>query len=254
MSTDIVQHTSLRDELDFAKALSTASLLPAEYVNKPGNVLLAVETGKSLGLAPMAAIQGIHVIKGKPSASANLIQALVRRAGHTFRIKADDKTATATIIRKDDPEFTYDSTWDLDKAKRAGLLGNDNWKKYPQAMLAARATTEVARLACADVLSGVQYTPEELGAVVDEDGNPVDVAPSRPPVHLEQVNPEPTEPTPAEDWVAKAEAMLSSEGVRTLWARAKHDGATDDELEKIAAYGKHLAEAEAKADEAGDPE
>lgn len=163
-----VVSSRLTERMTYAKALAHASLLPRQYRNEPANVLLAMEYGDALGLTAIAAIQGIHVIEGKPSASAQLIGALVRRAGHRLRVELspDGTAATATIIRADDPDFPFVCTWTMDRARAAGLLSKagGTWSTYPQAMLKARAITEVARDACPEVLSGVAYTPEELGA------------------------------------------------------------------------------------------
>ena len=174
--TDLVPHQpsgALSERMEFARALSTASLLPRAYQQNPGNVLLAMELGDALGIRPIQAINAVHVIEGKPSASADLIASLVRKAGHKLRISGDDRTATAQIIRADDPEFTYEATWTMDRARAAGLAGKGVWKSYPAAMLKARAITEVARMGASDALYGVVYTPEELGAETTGDGEPI---------------------------------------------------------------------------------
>ena len=168
-----VQHMNLNDKMTWASAMAEASLLPRAYQRNPGNVLLAVEMGEALGIPPIQAINDIHVIEGKPSASANLIGALVRKAGHKLRVTGDDSQATAQIIRADDPDFTFEVVWTKARAQQAGLMRKGgNWEKYPAAMLKARAITEAARTACPDALYGVIYTPEELGAQVTEDGTP----------------------------------------------------------------------------------
>lgn len=180
------QHVSLQDKVQYAERLAGASLLPTAYKKQPANVLLAMEMGDAMGIPPIQAINEIHVIEGKPSASANLIGAMVRRAGHKLRVQGDDQSATAQIIRADDPDFTFEVTWTLERAKQAGLLsGKNNWAKYPAAMLKARAITEVARAATPDALYGVIYTPEELGATVNEDGTPVEVPNTMPPMNQE---------------------------------------------------------------------
>lgn len=154
----------LSTQVEYAKLLAASGLLPDAYQGKPANILWAIEYGKTLGISPMAAIQGINVIKGKPTASASLIASLVRQAGHRMRVRSDNTKAVCEIIRKDDPDFVFVSVWDMDRAKQAGLTANPSWAKYPEAMLKARAQTECARDACPEVLSGVQYTAEELGA------------------------------------------------------------------------------------------
>lgn len=156
----------LSERMKYAQALAAADLLPAAYRRKPANVLLAMEYGYALGLDTVTAIQQVHVVEGKPTASAQLIGALVRRAGHRLRVTGDDKHAVAQIVRRDDTDFVFTSEWTLDRARAAGLAGKGSWAKYPGAMLKARAITEVARDACPEALAGVAYTPEELGADV----------------------------------------------------------------------------------------
>ena len=153
--------------IDYSKALAASDLLPKDYRGKPANVLVAMEYGKALGLEPMAAIQGIAVINGKPSASASLMAGLVRRAGHILRVSGDAKRAECTIIRSDDPDYEFKTVWTIDRAKTAGLVKAGPWMTYPDAMLKARAISECARNACSEILAGVQYTSEELDGVTD---------------------------------------------------------------------------------------
>ena len=167
MSTEIAPRDDLHTRMEYAKALAVSDLLPAAYRGKPANVLVAIEYGRALGIEPMAAIQGVSVIQGKPTASAQLVGALVRRAGHRLRIiKHDSGAVEAQIIRRDDPEFTFRAVWTMERAKAAGLTGKGgSWQTFPVAMLTARAVTEVAREACPDVLAGVAYTEEELESI-----------------------------------------------------------------------------------------
>lgn len=168
MSTDVaIYSASVPDRMRYASALAEASLLPDAYRRQPANVLLALESGAALGVAPMVAIQEIHVIKGKPTLSAQLQSALVRRAGHRLRVTGDATRAVCEITRADDPDFTFRSEWTMERAREAGLLSNDTWKKYPQNMLKARAISECARDACPDVIVGFGYTAEELGDETD---------------------------------------------------------------------------------------
>ena len=157
--------TALDERVKFAQLLARASLLPTAYRDKPANVLLAMEYADALGLSPIAAIQGIHVVDGKPTASAQLIGALIRRAGHRMRVTVapDGQSARAEIVRSDDPDFVFVSEWTMARAEAAGLTGKGTWKQYAANMLKARAITEVGRDACPEVLAGVPYTPEELG-------------------------------------------------------------------------------------------
>lgn len=200
MGTDIIPAASLPEKMTYAQALAESGLLPAQYRKQPANVLYALEYGATIGIGTMAAITGVHVIEGKPSASAGLISALVRRAGHKLRqrIEHDEQgrpIGICEIVRCDDPDYTYRSVWTLERAARAKLTGKDVWQKYPEAMLKARAITECARDACEEVLFGLHYTPEELGAEVAEDGTVVITdAPQRPTPPQPSTVPPPTPP------------------------------------------------------------
>jgi len=163
--TEIVQYqqqTALTDVMDYARAVSTATMLPDNYRGKPADIMLAVGLGQSMGLSPAESLYRIAVIKGKPTASAELIAANVRKAGHKLRVRGDDTTCTASIFRADDPDFEFTVTRDLKWAQGMGLADQPNYRKQPGTMLQWRAITAVARLACPEALYGVQYTPDEI--------------------------------------------------------------------------------------------
>ena len=158
-----------------AELMARADLLPAAYVKKPANVFIALITAAELEVSWMTAMTDISVINGKPTMSAALMRTLVERAGHKFRyIESTSKSCTVEIIRCDDPEYPTRTTFTIEDAQQAGLLSNPSWKRYPAAMLSARATSACVRMACPSVLHGRSYVPEEMGAVVDDLGDPVD--------------------------------------------------------------------------------
>jgi hypothetical protein len=187
----------LRTRLAYARELADAKMLPEAYRKQPANVLYATEYADMLGISPMAAIQGLHIIDGKVTGSAAFVQSLVRKAGHKLRVTVEDDPAengrypraTVTIVRHDDPDFPFIATWTVEKAVQAGLMTRNpqdgsvkgigrggkpsNWDKYLEDMLVSRATTSAARRAAQEALNGVMYTPEEIGVTVDEDGAPV---------------------------------------------------------------------------------
>jgi hypothetical protein len=236
---------TLPAKIQYAKALAESGLLPRDYRRQPANVLYAVEYGDMIGIPPMAAITGIHVIEGKPSASAGLISGLVRRAGHKLRVGYDSSKMMgwATIIRSDDADHEFRSEWDLERAVTAELCtARDGkpyavdkngkslpWRKFYPSMVKARAITEVARDACEEILFGLHYTPDELGAEVDEEGNlvgelvpgdaPADQAPASPDPGGEAwvVHADPEEEAWAAE-VAEMSGFADEDDGRRLWA------------------------------------
>jgi hypothetical protein len=161
---DEAHATVLTEQMDYARAVSSASMLPDNYRGKPADILLAVGLGSSMGLSPAESLYRISVIKGKPTASAELIAANVRKAGHKLRVVTDDagKRVKATILRADDPDFAFEVVRDMAWAQQMGLDKNDNYRKQPLTMLQWRAITAVARLACPEALYGVAYTADEM--------------------------------------------------------------------------------------------
>lgn len=130
-------------------------------------ILACVATGRALGLPDMAALRSIHVVDGKATFSAELMVSLVRRRGHSITGSVGEGKATVVGRRGDnDDEITV--TWTLDMAARAGLAGKDNWKKYPEAMLWARAVSQLCRMLFADVFAGATYTDDEAELTADE--------------------------------------------------------------------------------------
>ena len=173
--------TLLGEQMDWAKAAAVSNILPEAYRGQPGNILVAINYGASMGLQPAESLYRIHVIKGRPTMSAELIAAQVRKHGHKLHIYKDYEhlSVTAEIIRSDDPDFKFRETRNMDWAKRMGLAGKDNWRKDPMTMLKWRAITAVAREACPETLYGAGYTPDEMSDLDDvtapeqQDSNPV---------------------------------------------------------------------------------
>ena len=183
MSSAIVQQqpqAGLAEQIQYATAVAKAGLLPQAYRGRPADIIVAMGLGQSMGLSPMESIYRIDVIQGKPTASAELIAAQVRKAGHKLRLSKDEQrqSVTATIVRADDPGYEFSVTRDRRWAQQMGLIDKDNYRKQPMTMLTWRAITAVAREACPEALYGVAYTPDEMH---DLDGSPAEARPEAAP-------------------------------------------------------------------------
>lgn len=155
----------MMDRIEHAKIVAQSSLIPAEYRGKPADIVWAMDIGDALGVPYTQVMQSMVVARGKMTMSADLMGAVVRRAGHKLRLHEDGDSVTATLIRADDPDYEFTVTWDKAKAKGAGLWGSRGpWQQYPRQMLRARAITEVCRQGASDALAGTVYTQEEVEA------------------------------------------------------------------------------------------
>lgn len=145
-----------------AQSLAQTSFVPSNMRGKPGEVTAAILTGQEVGLEPMAALRSIDVIQGTPALRANTMRGLVQSKGHEVWVEESTLTRAVVCGQRKGSQKVEKSVWTLDRAKRLGLDGKDNWRKQPDAMLVARATAEVCRRIAADVLLGLPYAVEEL--------------------------------------------------------------------------------------------
>lgn len=168
-----LQIGSVDDAYRMAQALGRSGLVPSALRGKPDDILVVLLWSQSLGIDPMPGLAGIHVIDGRAGLSAEMIVALVHRHPDCryFRcVESTPERSTYETLREGSPEPTT-LTWTIEDAKRAGLLGKQNWKKYPAEMLRARAAKNLGMAEFPDILLGV-VTQDELEN---------DIAPTAPP-------------------------------------------------------------------------
>jgi len=136
--------------------------------------VVKVMAGAELGLPPFASMTGIHIIQGKPALGANVIATLVKNDPRYNYHPSVTNEKECVIEWYENGNKTGESSFTMEEAKAAGLTGKDNWKKFPSDMLFARAITRGSRRYAPGIFGGSPiYTPEELGADVDEDGGVV---------------------------------------------------------------------------------
>ncbi len=150
---------------DTAQDLVTTGFLTG--IKTPEQAFHIILMGRELGVGPVTALGSINIINGKPSCSAELMQALIYRDHGDNALIWDESTnevATLSYSRRTWAKRKVHS-FSMADAKRAGL-GGQNWTKYPASMLRARCVSAVARMAFSDVISGLSL-PEEVGTLED---------------------------------------------------------------------------------------
>lgn len=151
------------DEIErTATLISKSTTISPELRGKVADIAVTIMAGRELGLGPMAALRLIHVVKNKPVLSADAMRGLVHSSGKCVFfecLESSDKIATYETQRVGS-RSPQKLSFTIEQAKRAGLSG-DNWTRYPEAMLRARASAALARDVYGDVLAGV-YTDDEV--------------------------------------------------------------------------------------------
>jgi hypothetical protein len=140
-------------------------------IDTPEKAIAIALKGRELGIPPMQAFSHIHIIDGKPTISAELMLSQIWKHCPKAVIDYLESTDMKCVIEAKRPghkatKFAYT----IDEANKAGLLNKANWRGYPAAMLRARTVAIVARALFPDAIMGCSHIPEELGAIVDEEG------------------------------------------------------------------------------------
>lgn len=135
--------------------------------------VVKVLAGAELGISPIAAMTGIHIVKGKVTIGAHLIAGQVRRHpryDYRFAQPLSDEACILEFLDVSGPEPVVlgVSSFTTEDAKRANLIRSDSaWQGHRRNMLFARAISNGAKWYCPDVFAGPVYTPDEMGAEVD---------------------------------------------------------------------------------------
>ena len=164
---------SFADLVQFANLAAKSSMVPPAYKGQPESIVLAVQMGDELGLAPMQSLQNISVINGRPAVWGDAVIGLCRQSAicrdivETVAGEGDKLVATCTAIRVGAEPIVR--SFSVEDAKKAGLWGKSGpWQQYPRRMLQMRARGFAVRDAFPDVLRGL-ITAEEAADIPPRD-------------------------------------------------------------------------------------
>ena len=180
----------VREELSVNELKQTAQLLAMSgYFDTKGSSEQAIAqlatkilAGREMGFGPYASVNGVHVIQGKPTVSANLMAAAVKSSGrYDYRVrKMDDDIVQIEFFQVAGGKLESLGVSTFTKAD-ATKAGTQNLAKFARNMLFARAMSNGVRWYCPDVfMAGSVYTPEEMGATVDVETGEIIESTARP--------------------------------------------------------------------------
>ncbi|MDR0475094.1 MAG: recombinase RecT [Treponema sp.] len=155
---------TLDEKMKMATILAKSGLVP-NTLNTAEKVLVALQTGHELGLSPMVSVNNVIPINGKPTLSADIMYALARNnpeyGGIEWKQRSAQKAEVViTRITAHGAAEKFTGYFDIEMAKQAELTGKDNYKKYPDRMMRARALSRACKEAFPDVFAGI-FSSEE---------------------------------------------------------------------------------------------
>jgi hypothetical protein len=159
------------------RRFASSSMVPEDFKGNPDNVFVALVAGLPLGLSPLACLQSIAVINGRPTlwGDAPVAQVLAHptledhSSAATGTIEAGTRCWTVTIKRRmRGGVVTTERSYSIADAKLAGLWGKTGyngkptpWVTSPDRMLFNRARAFALRDSFADVLKGVRIEADD---------------------------------------------------------------------------------------------
>lgn len=208
-----------------AQIYAASGLMP-KGMDTPEKVFIALDIGAALGLSAMMSVQNIAVINGRPSVMFQVKLGIAMSTGqleqHGAVFSGAGETLACTYTVKRKGYAPVSKTFSHADAKRADLLGKDNWKKYEPDMLTARAGDRAVKDAFAELFAGLS-APDDAGDEADE---PASVTPSKP-------------KTPPVPTFRMTERLWSD--VKLLAAHRKLDGPGLAEVIREATGGREVA-------------
>lgn len=227
MKTDIIKTNvfpaSLSEAINMGKVFFESGLFTD--LKSAAQAVVKIQAGAEIGVAPFAALSGIHIILGKPVIGAGVIASRIKASGkYDYKIAVlDDKTCSIDFYQG--KELIGNSKFTVDDAKKAGTKNLD---KFPKNMLFARAISNGAKWFTPDVFDGPVYVPEEFDEQVTEDVSAEIVKDAE---KNEAVHTEPFE-IPGH-WYAKMEKCKSKADVIEVYKANKATIDASPELQKL---------------------
>jgi hypothetical protein len=225
------------DSLRMAKVIVASGMAPKSYftnanVDPVAAVFTAMQLGAEIGLTPMAAVQNIAVINGKPGLYGPAMLAVVEASGLLKSIdegvegEGDARHGYCVVERVGRKPKRVE--FFVTDAKRAKLISKPGpWSEYPDRMLMARARSFALRDVFPDVLLGLAHSAEELG----------DIAMDAPAIEHRPA-PAPPPPPPPPPAISKGNITVSHDGRAVGFPRTREGIAKA--LDHIAAGGAAL--------------
>ena len=200
-----------------ARAVCMAGMAP-KGLDTPEKAMVAIMHGLECGLTPMAALQRIAVVNGRPVIWGDGAIGLVRGSGlcefidETIEGEGDNRVAICETKRRGETRSVIRS-FSVADAKKARLWGKQGpWQDYPERMLQMRARAFALRDGFADVLGGI-YIKEEVEDDADRRTSqslepPIPVQSAEPPIPAVAIEPPDTTSFNASLDVARLEKEL----------------------------------------------
>ena len=146
-----------------AQVFAKSTLVPNDYKGNIGNVMIAMEMAQRCNANPMAVMQNLYIIHGRPSWSSQFVIAALNGCGRFSPIRFDMQgkgdnlqcQAWAYDIETGDKLDGVVITMAMAKAEGWANKAGSKWKTMPELMIRYRAAKFFGNLYAPDILMGM---------------------------------------------------------------------------------------------------
>jgi hypothetical protein len=160
------------DSQRIAGALAQSTLVPKDYQNNVANCMIAMEMAQRVNANPMAVMQNLYIIHGKPSWSSQFIIAMINGCGKFSPLRFEIYGKPSDLDNMGCRAYSTDLASDeklegpwvtMKMAKAEGWISKSGskWKTMPDLMMRYRAAAFFGRLYAPELLMGMSSDDEQ---------------------------------------------------------------------------------------------
>ncbi len=161
LSSSRYEPRDLPSAITLARMIATSPLCPLALRGREADVLLVMMTGAEIGLTTMQSLRNLYIVEGRIGMSAALIRGRCQKHGDCalFEVAEADAAHAVVEVKKRGWTESRRVSWSIADPERAGLIKEDQpdslWRRWPQEMCVARATTRAASMYFPEITSGL---------------------------------------------------------------------------------------------------
>jgi len=160
---------AFEDKQRIAKAFQSSSIVPESYKKNLSDCMIAMEMAVRLNANPVAVMQNLYIVHGKPSWSSQFLISCVNASGKFAPLrykmtgkKGEDSFGCIAWAKDQNEEILEGPEVTIGIAKAEGWYNRQGskWKNLSDLMLRYRAATFFARLYCPELTMGISTVAE----------------------------------------------------------------------------------------------
>jgi hypothetical protein len=183
-ATDILTRDDKRDIVKQVKSQSTGVMNPVEYEQmkvlardfiesgsvpssfaNASQVLMALQAGKEMGMAPVESMQSLYIVNGLLNVWGKALPRLLRRHGFMVNYKDESQESSTAVVASTDGKEMYEETRTYSDSELSGYTKDNQARLKVGWRPGVNRKIKLRYGALSDLVK--TYIPEVLGSVAD---------------------------------------------------------------------------------------